>query len=209
MIAKQRQHWRFITACPPREVFAVMEQMIGTFPFRYEVTGENSARVVEFTRKGLFGNWTKRMLRPVQWVTCTAETVDGGTLVTVECSRRSVAGGRDPSPTRALQLVQLLSRGVDDQRTIYRDRTIPPGPVTLVASWAGTPYQLYNEPNFAAERGAEIFTASRVHAVAGGTATFVKVRCADGTEGYIERDQLVPAPERALRSAQEETARLA
>jgi len=186
-----------------------MEQMVGTYPFRYEVTGPNAARIIEFQRKGLIGNWTARMVRPVQWVTCTVEQVNGGTMVSVACCRRrSLIGGRDPAPTRALQLVGLLSRGVTDLRTVYRERIIPSGPISLVASWAGTPYRLYVEPRFDADRGAAIFTATRVEAIDGGTATFVHVRLADGTEGYLERDQIVPAPQRALREAQAQTAAL-
>jgi hypothetical protein len=207
VIAKQVYHWRFRAACPPREVFSVMEQMIGTYPFRYEVTGERSARIIEHRRKGFFGNWTQRMVLPIQWVACEVEQTDAGLAVTVTCSRRSRIGGRDPAPSRALQLIELVSRGTRDDRTIYRDRVIPPGPVTLVASWAGTPYLLYTEPRFDAPRSVPVLTASRLEAIEGGNATFVKVRLADGTEGYIERDQLIVAPETATREAQLEAAR--
>lgn len=205
--AKEVYRWRFRATCPPREIFAVMEQALGTFPFRYEVTGDRSARIVEFQRKGLFGNWTTRLLRPVQWVACEVETAPSGLAVTVTCSRRSRIGGRDPAPTRALQLIRLLTRGSRDARTIYRDRVIPPGPVTLPASWAGTGYPLYTEPSFDAPRGTAVLTASHVEAVEGGNLSFVKVRLEDGTEGYIERDQLVVAPEIATREAQLEAAR--
>jgi hypothetical protein len=104
-------------------------------------------------------------------------------------------------------LIGVLSRGVHDSRTVYRARHIPPGPVTLVASWAGTPYALYNAPRRDAPRGTEVFTATRIEAVPGGTAEFVRVRLSDGTEGYIERDQIVAAPERATRDAGLEAAR--
>lgn len=207
MIAKQVYRWRFRATCPAREVFAVMEQVIGTFPFRFEVTGDRSARILEHQRKGLFGNWTKHLLRPIQWVACEVEPTDAGLAVTVTCSRRSRIGGRDPAPTRALQLVDLLTHGSRDARTIYRERVIPPGPVTLPQSWAGIPYLLFSEPRHDAARTAPVLPATRIEALPGGAGAFVKVRLGDGTEGYVERDQLVVAPEEATREAQVEAAR--
>jgi hypothetical protein len=108
---------------------------------------------------------------------------------------------------RALQLVQLLSRGSADPRTIYRRRAMPSGPVSLVASWAGMPYRLYTEPRWEAPRGARVLTATGVEAIPGGEGAFTKVRLADGTEGYIETDQIVAAPEASTREAQVEAAR--
>ena len=178
-----------------------MEQMLGFFPYRFEVTGEGTARIIEHRRKGIVGQWSKRVDRRTRWVTCEAAQTYSGTVVTVAASR-----GRGPVP-RALQLVQLLTRGAADPRTIYRRRTIPPGPVSLVASWAGMPYRLLTEPRHDAPRGAEILTATRVEAIPGGTGPFTKVRLADGTEGYIETDQIVAAPEVSTREAQERTAR--
>jgi hypothetical protein len=213
MPAKRAHHWRFLVAAPPREVFAVMEQMIGTPPYRFEVMGDDSARVVEFQRNSLVGTWRRvdgtarvmgRQLKPSRsqrWVGCTATLQDAGTVVELEASK-----GRGALP-RALQLIGVLSRGVQDQRTIYRSRHIPPGPVTLVASWAGMPYALFEEPRYDAPRGAEVLTASRMEAVPGGTAEFVRVRLSDGTEGYIERDEIVVAPSRATREAGVEAAR--
>ena len=55
MLAPSAQTWRLLSAAPPREVFAIMEQMIGTTPYRYEVVGESEARIVEHRRRGLFG----------------------------------------------------------------------------------------------------------------------------------------------------------
>jgi hypothetical protein len=194
-------------------VFAVMEQMIGTPPYRFEVLGDNTARIVEYQRNSLVGHWRRvdgtakvlgRTMRPARnqrWVTCTATAEDTGTVIELEASK-----GRGALP-RALQLIGVLSRGVDDPRTIYRARHIPPGPVTLVASWAGMPYALYAAPNRGSARGAEIFTATRIDAVGGGTAEFVKVRLSDGTQGYVERDQVVVAPETATRQAGVEAAR--
>jgi hypothetical protein len=190
-----------------------MEQMIGTPPFRFEVTGEDSARIVEFQRNSLVGHWRRvdgegtargrprRPARNQRWVRCTATVHDSGTVVEVEASK-----GRG-SLSRALQLIGVLSRGVNDSRTIYRVRRIPPGPVTLVASWAGMAYPLYTEPSRTAARGAEVFTATRMEAVSGGNAEFVKVRLSDGTAGYVDRDQVVAATGQATREAAEEVAR--
>lgn len=200
-LAKEAHRWTFLSAAPPREVFSVMEQMLGFYPFRFEVTGERSARIVEFERKGIFGQWSKRVGRQTRWVSCEAQAGVAGTVVRVLASR-----GRGPLP-RALQLIELLTRGAGDQRTIYRLRTMPPGPVSLAASWAGMPYELYTEPRWDAPRAAGILTATRVEAVPGGIGAFTKVRLADGTEGYVETDQIVAAPETATRHAQAEAAR--
>ncbi|HEX4754845.1 MAG TPA: hypothetical protein VH661_03710 [Candidatus Dormibacteraeota bacterium] len=213
MPAPRAHSWRFVVAAPPREVFAVMEQVIGTPPFRYEVTGDDAARIVEFQRNSLVGHWRRvddgrrllgrwRKAVPNQrWVTCRATVADTGTLLEVEASK-----GRGALP-RALQLIGVVSRGVGDQRTIYRSRHIPPGPVTLVASWAGMPYGLYEAPSRDAPRSREVLTATRMVAVPGGNATFVKVRLSDGYEGYIERDEIVSATDRATREAGEVAAR--
>ena len=213
MPAKRAAHWRFVVAIPPRELFAVMEQLIGTPPFRYEPVDDHTAHIVEFCRNSLVGTWRRvdddRVVlgrrRPAvgnqRWVRCRATVTDAGTAVELEAS-----GGRGALP-RALQLIGVISRGVDDQRTIYRSREIPPGAVTLVASWAGTPYRLYAAPRRTAERGPEIFTATRMEAIPGGTAQFVRVRLSDGCEGYVERDQVVTAPTVATRAAGAITAR--
>jgi hypothetical protein len=205
--AKRAAQWRFVVSAPPREVFAVMEQMIGTPPYRYEVIDENSARVVEFSRNSLVGHWRsvadrrtvmgreRPAVRNQRWVHCRAVGGDAGTVVELEAS-----AGRGALP-RALQLIGVISRGVNDQRTIYRSRHIPPGPVTLVASWAGMAYPLFVTPSHEAARGMEVLTASRVEAIPGGTSGFVRVRLSDGTEGYIERDQVVSAPAVATRDA--------
>jgi hypothetical protein len=198
-LAPRKHGWKFVAAAPPREVFAVMEQMVGTPPFRYEVTGPDSARAIESERKGFFGQWSKRVRRP-RWVTCTAHLGETGTECAVEAS-----SGRGAVP-RALQLVQLLTRGNRDRRTIYRDRHFPNGPVTLVASWAGTPYQLYAEPRFSAPRGTPVHTATPLVSL-GHSGAFTRVRTGDGVEGWIERDELVPAPSVATRAAQTSTAR--
>jgi hypothetical protein len=201
MPARKVKHtWRFVSAAPPREVFATTEQMVGTPPYRFEPTGRDSARIVEFERRHfLFGQFSKKVRNP-RWITVTAREIEAGTEVVVQST-----AGKGPT-ARALQVVQLLSRGNRDRRTIYRDRTIPPGPITLVASWAGTEYPLYLEPRYDAPRGEPILTASKVEAIGSYGSTWVKVRTESGAEGYIERDQVVPAPSEASRQAQPRTA---
>lgn len=229
-LVKAGDSWRMAVAAPPREVFAVMEQMIGTPPYRFEVTGPTSARIVEYERNSLVGHWRQLARRDAEgvqrtdddgtpqwrsaprWVSVEAVEVEAGTELVVTASR-GVAGplGRLPAqgaPTRrALQLIQLLTRGSRDRRTVYRERRIPDGPVTLVASWAGVLYPLYTEPRRDAPRGAGIHTASRLVAD-GREGRFVHVRAQDGDEGWVESDQIVPAPTEASRAAQSRTALL-
>lgn len=189
-----------------------MEQLVATPPYRFQVAGEDTAQAIEVSRRGFFGNWTRPRIG-VRWVRCTAIAGHRGTDVTVTASSgggllAKLAGRVDRGPTaRALQLVRLLTAGRVDQRTIYRQRYIPPGPVTLVASWAGMPYRLYTEPSFEASRSPEIFTATEIDAIPGGNAVFVKVRLRDGREGYVERDQIVAATDVATREAQTDVAR--
>lgn len=212
VLAKEKQTWRFVVPTPPREVFATMEQLIGTMPYRFEVLDGDSARAIEVSRRGTFGNWVKPRVG-VRWVRCTAIRTGRGTAVTVTASAPGgmllkATGRIEGGPAaRALQLVRLLTADRGDDRTIYRQRFIPPGPVTLVASWAGTPYRLYGEPRYDAPPGPDILTATELEAVPGGDAAFVKVRLRDGREGFVERDQIVAATEVATREAQTEVAR--
>lgn len=191
-----------------------MEQAIGLPPFRFERVDDDTARIAEFERKSLVGHWRRvaegaagssgrrrPAARDQRWVSCRTTVAPAGTVVELAASR-----GRG-ALSRALHLIRIISGGMSDPRTIYRTRHIPPGPVSLVASWAGMPHRLYLEPSFDAARGAEVFTATRVEAIAGGTGPFVKVRLSDGTQGYLERDQVVAAPEVATRAAQLEAAR--
>ncbi|TMC48315.1 MAG: hypothetical protein E6J14_12325 [Chloroflexi bacterium] len=201
MLGRPRAHtWRFVTPAPAREVFAATEQVAGTPPYRFEVLGPDVARAVEVARRGFFGQWRRRVPRPRQ-VRVEARPVAAGTEVLVESS-----AGASPT-SRALQVVQLLSRGARDKRTIYRERIIPPGPVSLVASWAGMPYRLLLEPRVDGPRGEAILTASRITAIAD-HGTLVEVRLGSGAEGYVEKDQLVPAPAEATREAQPRIATL-
>jgi len=189
-----------------------MEQLIGTPPYRFEVIDETTARAIERIRRGFFGNWS-RPKTAVRWVSCRATATPQGTEVVVASSSGGglifkALGKADGGPgARALQLVRLLDAGRDDPKTIYRRRDIPPGPVTLVASWAGTPYRLYTQPRYDAPRGPEIYTATELDAVPGGNATFLRVRVHGAGEGYIERDQIVAATDVATREAQTEAAR--
>jgi hypothetical protein len=200
MPRKAKHTWRFIAAAPPREVFAVTEQMVGIPPYRFEPTGPDSAQVIEFERKHpIFGQFTRRFRNP-RWIRVAAREIDTGTEVVVTCT----AGSAPKS--RALQVVVLLTRGMRDRRTIYRDRTMPPGPVTLVASWAGVEYPIYLEPRYDARRGEKVHTASRISAIGMHGMSWVEVRLESGAEGFIERDQLVPAPPEASRTAQVRTA---
>ncbi len=198
---KAKYSWKFVCAAPVREVFAVTEQMVGTPPYRFVPTGPDSARIAEFERKHfLFGQFSTRFRNP-RWIDVVAREVEAGTEVAVTATK-----GRAPK-ARALQVVQLLSRGVGDRRTVYRDRSIPPGPITLVASWAGMEYPIYLEPRYDAPQGEKVHTASRIEAIGMHGTTWVKVRLESGAEGYIERDQVVPAPAEASRVAQVRTAR--
>lgn len=186
--------WQFVVAAPPREVFALMEQAIGAHPYRFELMGDDSARVVEIQRNGLFGQWNKKVRHP-QSVRCSVKVVDEGTRAVIESDR-------GPAPeSRALQFVRLLSQGAQDSRTPYRRRVIPPGPVSLVASWAGTSYQLFLAPRSDAARGIAVRTATQLEALPGAYGGFCRVRIPDGTEGYVEVDQVVAAPAEAVRSA--------
>jgi len=197
---KAKYTWHFVTSVPPREIFAVMEQMIGTLPYRFEPTGPDSAQAIEAERKHfLFGQLSPRVRNP-HWVRVVAREVEPGIEVVVEST-----GGKGPR-SRALQVVQLLTRGPRDRRTVYRDRIIPPGPITLVASWAGMEYAIYLEPRYDAPRGEPVHTASRIDAIGSYGITWVKVRTESGAEGYIELDQVVPAPPEASRAAPVRTA---
>lgn len=204
-MSRNRSRSEVTVAAPPREVFAVMEQLLGTFPYRFEALSAAEARIVEHQRLGIFGQWSHRVRRPAT-VTCRAVEVPEGTALSVVARPRLGPRARAPR-SRALQLVRLLVEGCHDQRTLYRRRRIPEGPVTLVASWAGTPYRLFTAPEPTAKRGAEITTAMPLEALAGGSGHFTRVRAAGGVEGFVESDQIVAAPRKATRAAQLEAAR--
>ncbi|GAC1339932.1 MAG: hypothetical protein NVSMB29_08090 [Candidatus Dormibacteria bacterium] len=201
--------WRFLASAPPREVFATMEQLLGVPPYQFRRVDDRTAEIVEVLRLGVFGNWTSRIRNPA-WARVVAEQAEQGTLVEVTAAAKPWALLRGRRVTgagaRALQLVKLLTQGGHDYRTVYRDRRIPPGPVTLVASWAGTPYRLFLEPRYDAPRGAALLTASRLTATGQGQGPFIQVLLPDGGEGWLERDQCVAAPGVWTREAQVRTA---
>ncbi|MFN2451858.1 MAG: hypothetical protein ABR541_05860 [Candidatus Dormibacteria bacterium] len=206
---KTASSWRFHAAAPPREVFATMEQLLGVPPYRFQQVDEHAAEAIEVSRLGLAGNWSARVKNPA-WVRVEAQPAAHGTLVLVSASVKPFAlsrAGRIPGAgVRALQLVTLLTEGAHDYRTVYRDRRIPAGPVTLVASWAGTPYPLFVAPRFDSSRGTGIRTATRLVATGDGSGPFIQVELADGSRGWVERDQCVPAPGVSTRDAQAATA---
>ena len=213
MLGKLAYRWTVVVPVPPRVVFATMEQLIGTPPYRFEVVSAEEARIVEHRRRGFFGQWSRPRLG-VRWVTCRAVPVAHGARVEIAASSgggplwKALGRADRGAVTRALQLAALYMAGADDQKTIYRRRRIPPGPVTLVASWAGMAYRLFTEPRDDAPRSEEIFTATELEAISGEEGPFVRVRLVrTGVEGWVERDQVVAAPEKATREAQLEAAR--
>jgi len=186
-----------------------MEQLLGVPPYRFQHVDASTAEIVEEQRLGFAGNWSSTVRTPA-WVRVVAEPDAVGTRVSVSVSTKPFAllrgrrvGG---AGERALQLVRLLTEGSHDYRTIYRDRRIPPGPVTLVASWAGMPYRLFLEPRLGAPRGTGILTATPLVATGEEFGGFIKVALPDSSEGWVERDQCVPAPEASTRAAQIRTA---
>lgn len=194
---KQRltaRRWDIVTRTPVREVFATMEQMVGTPPLRFEPLTRSSAHAVESERRAMLGYWTSKVKNP-HWVKCTAIDSDEGTVVRIEAT--SDAG----VISRALEFYTVLRRGGEDARTIYRHRTIQPGPVSLVASWAGMPYRLFEHPSLIANRGVAIHTATRVTAVSEQVGPFVEVETAEGARGWVEADQIVQSPSEATRAA--------
>ncbi len=191
-MAKIERRWSVTTYIPVREVFAVMEQLV-TLPLQFEPLSSSKARGIEVIRRGFFGGWGGRLRNP-HFFECTAVEAPEGTLVQVEAtaSRWVVS--------RAEEFVTVLTRGAGDPYGIYRDGRIQPGEVTLVASWAGTGYELYSEPSFTARRGPAIYTATPLFAVEVQRGRFVRVETRDGISGYVEADQLVMAPALAVRA---------
>lgn len=177
-----------------------MEQLTGAFPYRFEAVGPHEARMVEAERRGFFGQWTKPRGRLGE-VRCSAVQEPAATAVVI-----TATPGR-ATESRALQLVHLLTSGRQDPRTIYRQRLIPAGPVTLVASWAGMPYRMYAEPEYSSPRVGAITTATPMETVDGTPGHWRRIRLQDGTEGFVEQDQLVAAPAVATRRAQAEAAK--
>ena len=189
-----------------------MEQMIGTTPYRYEVVGESEARIVEHRRRGLFGQWgTPQDPHPLGSLPGRGghrgNLGRGGGQLWRRADLQGDGQGRSRSDHPSPPGDPAAHRRCFGSPNVYRDRRIPPGPVTLVASWAGMPYRLFTEPRRDAPRGREILTATEVEALPERSGQFVKVRVAGGDEGWVESDQIVPSPAVSTRAAQVETAR--
>ncbi|HVC38649.1 MAG TPA: hypothetical protein VNH20_01580 [Candidatus Dormibacteraeota bacterium] len=179
--------WVTTVHVPAREVFAVAEQVMGLPPFSFRVIDGNTAEVAQVLANGFFGQWTK-VKKPKTKVRIECRLGDRGTELTI------VAQGQRSATIRALNLIRILTRGERDAATIYRLRTISPGPCTLVQSWAGTGYPLFLGPDYQAARGLPVRPASPLRAIEQkGRWVLVQAGLGEGSqEGWIEADQLVP-----------------
>ncbi|MHB1525847.1 MAG: hypothetical protein ACYDEA_02800 [Candidatus Dormibacteria bacterium] len=180
-------HWEAMVFAPPREVFAIAEQVLGLPPFSFRVVDERTAEVVQDIANGLFGQWTK-VKYPRNRIRIECDNTDAATRVTV-----NTVGDRSTT-MRATNLIRILGNGEADPHTVYRHRTIPPGNCTIVQSWAGTGYPVYMAPDHAARRGRSVRPSSPLVALQQ-HGRWVRVRAGAGDaaeEGWIEADQLVP-----------------
>lgn len=179
---------------PAREVFTVAEQVTALPPFSFRQLDDRTAEVAQTLANGLIGGW-RPVPKPRNLVRIHCETAERGTRVTI------TATGPRSASRRGVNLVRILARGETDSHTIYRFRAIPPGPCTLVQSWAGTAYALHEAPDSAAARGMAVLPATPLIALEQ-RGHWVRVG-AGGTEGWIEADQLVPAPDLTRRDGVE------
>ncbi|MDA8330263.1 MAG: hypothetical protein M0027_03470 [Candidatus Dormibacteraeota bacterium] len=191
---KRHDRWEAVVFAPPREVFAVAEQVAGLPPFSFRVVDDHTAEVVQDLANGLFGQWSK-VRYPKNRIRIECESTSSGTRVTI------TADGERSATMRATNLLRILGRGERDGHTVYHFRSIPPGPCTIVQSWAGTGYPIFKEPDHKAERGRSVRPASPLRALRQ-QGRWVQVRAGEEPEtevGWIEADQLVPdqAPARA------------
>lgn len=194
---KRQDRWEAVVFAPPREVFALAEQVTGLPPFSFRVVDGHTAEVVQDLANGFFGQWSK-VRYPKNRIRIECEPISAGTRVTIS------AQGDRSCTMRATNLLRILGRGERDRSTVYRYRAIPPGPCTVVQSWAGTGYPVYSEPDHGAPRGRAVRPASPLVALEQ-RGRWVRVRAGEGDEveeGWIEADQLVPdqAPPRTLAS---------
>lgn len=163
------------------------EQVTALPPFSFRIIDGSTAEVVQDLANGFFGQWSvvrvpKNRIR----VQCTATSA--GTKVEVD------AQGDRAATSRASNLIRVLTAGERDDATVYRYRLIPPGPCTIVQSWAGTGYPLYVDPAPDAPRGRAVGPSGKLVALQQ-TGRWVRVRAGEGDdteEGWIEADQLVP-----------------
>src|SRR3984893_9878775 len=99
-----------------------MEQLIGTRPYRYEVVGESEARILEYRRRGFFGQWSRPRVA-IRCVACGAVASALGTRVEIEASSgggliAKAMGRADRGPvSRALQLVRMRAGAPQQRRT--------------------------------------------------------------------------------------------
>ncbi|MGA2872033.1 MAG: SH3 domain-containing protein [Candidatus Dormibacteria bacterium] len=185
----RRNRWVATVFAPPREVFAVAEQVMGLPPFSFRIVDDHTAEVVQELANGLFGQWSK-VKRPKTKVRIECHPTSQGTELTM------VAEGQRSATMRAVNLLRILTRGERDAATAYRYRTISPGPCTVVQSWSGTGYPIFLGPDHQSQRGAAVRPATPLTALEQ-TGRWVRVRAGsaeDGQEGWIEADQLVSDP---------------
>jgi hypothetical protein len=178
--------WVAIVFAPPREVFAVAEQVLARPPFTFRVVDANTADVVQDIANGFFGQWSK-VKNPGNRIRIECEPIEVGTQVTV------TAVGVRSARMRAANLLRILGQGETDGASVYRYRTISPGPCTVVQSWAGTGYPVYTSPDHTATRGRAVRPSSKLEALRQ-QGRWVRVRVGEGDEvedGWIEADQLV------------------
>jgi len=178
--------WVATVFAPPREVFAVAEQVLALPPFTFRVVDSNTAEIVQDIANGFFGQWSK-VKNPRNRIRIECEPVDAGTQVTV------TAVGVRSARMRAANLLRILGQGERDHATVYRYRTISPGPCTVVQSWAGTGYPVFMAPDHTASRGRAVRPSSKLQALRQ-RGRWVQVRVGEGDDaedGWIEADQLV------------------
>lgn len=172
---------------PSREIFAIAEQVTALPPFSFRVVDDSTAEVAQNMMNGFFGQW-RRVPYPKNRVRIRCRDTAAGTEVTV------TAVGDRSAAMRASNLLRILTAGEQDGATVYRLRTIPPGPCTLVQSWAGTGYPLFAEPDPSSARGRAIRPATHLRALEQ-RGRWVRVRAGEGddaAEGWMETDQVVP-----------------
>lgn len=179
--------WVTTVFAPSREVFAVAEQLMALPPFSFRIIDDHTAEVVQELANGFFGQW-KAVKHPHTKVRIECRETARGTELTM------IAQGQRSATIRAVNLLRILTQGERDPASVYRLRTIPAGPCTLVQSWAATEYPLFLAPDHGAERGLPVRTASPLLALEQ-IGRWVHVRAGTGEEsqdGWIEADQLVP-----------------
>jgi hypothetical protein len=179
--------WVTTVYAPPREIFATAEQVMALPPFSFRVIDANTAEVAQVLANGFFGQWSK-VKHPKTKVRIECQPTARGTELTL------VAQGQRSATLRALNLLRILTRGERDNATVYRLRAVPPGPCTIVQSWAGTGYPLFSGPDYGAQRGLAVLPATPLSALEQ-VGRWVRVQAGAGDEvqdGWIEADQLVP-----------------